>query len=151
MGTMKRFTKYVIFLILFWFLSDFLIKIAIDSTYKNIQQKGEFPNGIEVIQMQATAVNGRMKLKVSGEEFTGKFLKIDLYSRTDVNLGTQYIELGTIRENQIKDYETYFKISGVESYEISVVEEKGESSEGFMDTALSILTVIGIVIKLLAL
>ena len=151
MDTMKRFAKYLIFIILFWILSDILIKIGIDSTYKNIQAKGEIPNGVEVIQMQATTVNGRTKLKVSGEELTGKFLKIDLYSKTDVNLGTQYIELGTIRENQIKDYETYFKISGVKSYEISVVEEKGESSEGFMDTALSTLTIIVTAIKLLAL
>jgi len=151
MDTMKRFAKYVIFLILFWILSDILIKIGINSTYKNIQQRGEIPSGVEVIQMQATAVNGRTKLKVSGEDLTGKFLKIDLYSKTDVNLGTQYIELGIIRENQIKEFETYFKISGVKSYEITIVEEKGESSEGFMDTALSTLTVLGIVIKLLAL
>lgn len=149
MDTMKRFTKYVIFLILFWILSDILIKIGINSTYKNIQQREEIPSGVEVIQMQATTVNGRTKLKVSGEDLTGKFLKIDLYSKTGVNLGTQYIELGTIRENQIKDFETYFKISGVKSYEISVVEEKGDSTEGFMDTALSAMTVIGIVIKLL--
>lgn len=151
MDTMKRFAKYVILLIIFWIISDILIKIGINSTYKNIQQRSEIPSGVEVIQMQATTVNGRTKLKVSGEDLTGKFLKIDLYSKTGVNLGTQYIELGTIRENQIKDYETYFKISGVKSYEISVVEEKGQSSEGFMDTALSSLAIIGIVIKLLAL
>ena len=50
-----------------------------------------------------------------------------------------------------EEIETYFKISEVKSYEITVVEEKGESTEGFMDTALSTLTIIGIVIKLLAL
>ena len=149
MNTMKRFWKYLIFLILFWILSDILIQIGIDSTYKNIQSRTEIPNGVEVVQMQATAVNGRMKIKANDESLSGKFLKIDLYSSTGVNLATQYIELGTIRENQIKDYETYFKISEVKSYEIAVVEEMGESTEGFMDTALSAMTVLGIVIKLL--
>lgn len=149
MGTMKRFAKYAIFLILFWILSDILIKVGIDSTYKNIQQRGESPTGVEVVQMQATAVNGRTKIKVKGEDLSGKFLKIDLYSSTGVNLATQYIELGTIRVNQIKEYETYFKISEVKSYEISVVEEKGESTEGFMDTALTTMTVLVTVIKLL--
>ena len=148
MEKMKRFAKYIIWLVLFWILSDILIKVGIDSTYKNIQQRGKIPTGVEVLQMQATAVNGRTKIKVKGEDLSGKFLKIDLYSSTGVNLATQYIELGTIRVNQIKEYETYFKISEVKSYEISVVEEKGESTEGFMDTALSIITVIGIVIKL---
>lgn len=148
MDTMKRFAKYAIFLVLFWILSDFLIKVGINSMYKNIPQKGEKINGVEVVQMQATAVNGRTKIKVNEESLSGKFLKIDLYSSTGVNLGTQYIEIGTVRENQIKDFETYFKISEVKSYEITVVEEKGESSTGFMDTALSAMTVIGIVIKL---
>ena len=50
--------------------------------------------------------------------------------------------------NEIKEFETYFKISEVNSYEISVVEEVGETTEGFMDTALSILTIIVTVIKL---
>lgn len=149
MDTMKRFAKYAIFLVLFWILSDFLIKVGIDSMYKNIPQKVENPNGVEVVQMQATAVNGRTKIKINEESLSGKFLKIDLYSSTGVNLGTQYIEIGTVRENQIKDFETYFKISEVKSYEITVVEEKGDSTEGFMDTALSAMTVIGIVIKLL--
>lgn len=151
MSTMKRFAKYAIFLILFWILSDILIHIGIDSTYKNIQQRGETPSGIEVVQMQATAVNGRTKIKVNDENLTGKFLKIDLYSSTGVNLGTQYIEIGNVNTSESKEIETYFKISEVKSYEVTVVEEMGKTTEGFMDTALSTLTVIGIVIKLLAL
>ena len=149
MDTMKRFGKYVIFIILFWILSDFLIKVGINSMYKDIEHRGEIPSGIEVIQMQATKVNGRAQLKVKGEELSGKFLKLDLYSGTGVNLATEYIELGTIKVNQIKDYETYFKISEVKSYEISVVDEKGESSEGFMDAALTTISIISIVIRVL--
>ena len=78
---------------------------------------------------------------------SGKYIKLDLYSSTGVDLATQYIEIGNVKES--KEIETYFKISEVKSYEITVVEEKGESTEGFMDTALSTLTVIGILIKLL--
>ena len=99
--------------------------------------------------MQSTKVNGRVTVKVTDNQMREKFLKIDLYSSTGVNLGTQYIALNSANENN--EIETYFKISDVKSYEVSVVDEMGESSEGFMDTALSILTVIGIVIKLLAL
>lgn len=148
METMKRFAKYVIFLILFWILSDFLIKVGIDSTYKDINSKSSIPNGIEIVQMQATAVNGRMKIKIIDKELSGKFLKIDLYSSTGVKLGTQYMEIGNVKSSDGKELETYFKISEVKSYEISVVDEKGESTEGFMDTALSAMTVIGFVIKL---
>ena len=147
MNRMKKFATYAIWLILFWILSDILIYLGINSTYKDIEPRGEIPNGIEVVQMQTTKVNGRVKLKVNEFALSGKAIKIDLYSSNDVNLGTQYIEIGTVKED--KEIETYFKISEVESYEIAVVEEMGESTEGFMDTALSALTVLMILIKIL--
>ena len=160
MDRMKTFAKYAIWLILFWIfyllipkllisVVDILIYLGINSTYKNIDRRGEVPTGIEVVQMQATTVNGRTKIKVNDVGLSGKFLKIDLYSSTGVNLGTQYIEIGNVKENENKEIETYFKISEVKSYEITVVEEMGKSTEGFMDTALSALTVLGILIKLL--
>ena len=147
MNTMKRFAKYAIFLILFWILSDILLKVGIDSTYKNIEQRGNTPGGVEILQMQATSVNGRVKIKVDDESLAGKYLKVDLYSKSGVNLGTQYLEMESIKE----EIETYFRIAGVKSYEISVEEEKGETTEGFMDTALSTITVVVTVIKLLCL
>lgn len=150
MSRMKTFAKYVIWIVLFWILSDVLIYLGINSTYKNIEKRGEIPEGIEIVQMQSTAVNGRTKIKINDSKLSDKFLKITLYSSTGVELGTQYLEIGKIKENETKEIETYFKISEVKSYEISVVEEKGISTEGFMDTALSGLTVLGILIKLLA-
>lgn len=149
MSRTKTFAKYAIWLILFWILSDILIYLGINSTYKDIEKKGEIPNGIEVVKMQATTVNGRTKIKINDASLSGKFVKIDLYSSTGVNLGTQYLEIGKVRENESKEIETYFKISEVKSYEITVVEEMGESTEGFMDTALSGLTVLLILIKFL--
>lgn len=149
MSTMKRFAKYAIWLILFWILSDILIYFGINSTYKNIRQKGETPEGIEIVQMQATSVNGRAKIKVNDNSLRENFIKLDLYSSTGINLGTQYIELSRTMENEKEEIETYFKISEVDSYEVTLVEERGASTEGFMDTALSTLSVLGILIKLL--
>ena len=149
MNTMKKFAKYVIWLILFWILSDILIYLGINSTYKDIEHKGEIPNGIKVVQMQATKVNGRVKLKVNDVSLSGKFVKIDLYSLNDVKLATQYLEIGNVKENENKEIETYFKISEVKSYQITVVDKIGESTEGFMDTALSALTIFVTLIKLL--
>ena len=147
MDRMKTFAKYAIWLILFWILSDILIYLGINSTYKDIEKRGEAPAGIEIVQMQATTVNGRAKVKVTDNQLKSKYLKIDLYSSTGVNLGTQYISLNNLDENN--EIETYFKISEVKSFEITVVDEMGVSTEGFMDTALSTLTVLGILVKLL--
>lgn len=149
MSTVKKFAKYVIWIILFWILSDILIYFVINSTYKDIEKRGEIPTGIEIVQMQATAVNGRTKIKLNDAKLSGKFVKIELYSSVGVNLGTQYLEIGKLKENESKEIETYFKISNVESYEITIVDEMGQSTEGFMDTALSAMTVLVILIKIL--
>lgn len=149
MSRLKTFAKYAIWIILFWILSDVLIYFGLNSTYKDIEQKGENVSGIEIVEAKATTVNGRTKIKINNTNLSGKFLKIDLYSSTGVNLGTQYIEIGNVKENENKEIETYFKISEVKSYEITVVDEMGKSTEGFMDTALSGLTVLGILIKIL--
>lgn len=149
MSTVKKFAKYAIWIILFWILSDILIYFVINSTYKDIEKRGEIPTGIEIVQMQATAVNGRTKIKLNDANLSGKFVKIELYSSVGVNLGTQYLEIGKLKENESKEIETYFKISGVKSYEVTVVEEMGQSTEGFMDTALSAMAVLVILIKIL--
>ena len=145
MDRLKTLAKYAIWVILFWILSDILIYFGVNSTYKDREARGQIPAGIEIVQMQTTKVNGRVTVKVTDNQMREKFLKIDLYSSTGVNLGTQYIALASANEKD--EIETYFKISDVKSYEVSVVDEMGESSEGFMDTALSTLTILGILIK----
>lgn len=151
MDRLKTFAKYAIWLILFWLFSDILIHVGLNTTYKNMSQKGTTPQGIEIVQMQSTAVNGRIKLNIKNTDFNGKYLKINLYSSYDNLLGTQYLEIGNVTESTSKTLETYFKIPEVKSYDISVVDEKGESSEGFMDTALSAMTILIATIKLLIL
>lgn len=145
MDRLKTLAQYAIWVILFWILSDILIYFGVNSTYKDREQRGETPAGIEIVQMQATKVNGRVTVKVTDNQMREKFLKIDLYSSTGVNLGTQYIALNNVDENN--EIETYFKIADVKSYEVSVVDQMGESTEGFMDTALSTLTILGILVK----
>lgn len=147
MSRMKTLAGYALWILLFWILSDILIYFGINSTYKDIAQRGETPAGIEIMHVQATTVNGRIKIKATDSSLSGKFLKVDLYSSTGINLGTQYIELGNLKQD--KEIETYFKISEVKSYEITVVDEMGETTEGFMDKALSTLSVLVVLIKVL--
>ena len=141
MNTVKTFIKYIIWIILFWILSDFLINVGLKSTYKEMQKVEQIPSGIQVKEIKSTAVTN----------LSGKFIKVDLYSSKDNLLGTQYLEIDEIKENQTKEIDTYFKIADVKKYKISVTDEKGESTEGFMDTAMSAITIVLSVIKLLIL
>ena len=132
MDTMKRFAKYLLWIVLF---------------YKNMEKRGTLPEGVSVVQMQSTKVNGRIKLEINNEDLSGKYLKIDLYSASGNILGTQYLEIGNVQTS--KTLETYFQISDIKSYEITVVDEPGETTTGFMDTALTAMTIFVLVIKLL--
>ena len=149
MNTVKTFVKYIIWIILFWILSDFLINVGLKTTYNEMQRIGQIPSGIQVKEIKSTAVNGKINLIVNSTSLSGKFIKVDLYSSKDNLLGTQYLDIGEIKENQTKEIDTYFKISDVKKYEIFVTDEKGESSEGFMDTAMSALTILLAAIKIM--
>ena len=153
MDTVKTFIKYIIWIILFWILSDFLINVGLKSTYKEMQKVEQIPSGIQVKEIKSTAVNGKINLIVNSTNLSGKFIKVDLYSSIfsskDNLLGTQYLEIGEIKENQTKEIDTYFKIADVKKYKISVTDEKGESTEGFMDTAMSAITIVLTVIKVI--
>ncbi len=149
MDRLKTFAKYAIWIILFWIFSDILIYVGLNTTYKDMQNIGTIPTGIQVSQIQSTKVNGRIKLSIENEELSGKYIKIDLYSDMGNVLGTQYIEIGNISKDETKNIETYFKISDIKAYEISIVDEMGETTEGFMDTAMSAMTIFLFVVKLL--
>ena len=149
MNRVKTFAKYALWIILFWIFSDILINVAINTTYKNINRIGEIPNGIQVIEMESTSVNGRIKLIVNNTELSGKYVKINLYSDLENLLGTQYLSIGDISEGQQKEISTYFKIPEVKKYEITIEDVEGKSTEGFMDTAMSTITMIISAIQLL--
>ena len=99
--------------------------------------------------MEATAVNGRIKLIVDNTQLSGKYVKINLYSDLENLLGTQYLSIGNISEGEQKEISTYFKIPEVKKYEIIIEDTEGKSTEGFMDTAMSTITMIISAIQLL--
>lgn len=137
MNTLKRFLKYVIWIILFWILSDILIYYGINSTYKDIVLKGEEQSQIKIDNAEATKVNGRINgIVINNKEndLSGKYLKVDLYAKSGNLLGTNYLDIGNLRENETKRFETYFKIQDVNAYSINLVNEKDNehSSELFM-------------------
>lgn len=131
MSRLKTFAKYAIWLILFWILSDILIYYGVNSTYKNLKIKNEIPSQITIKNAEATKVNGRIKGTIANKEdsdMSGKYLKIDLYSDNGNLLATEYEEIGNLRTNEVKNFETYFKMQDVKEYDISVVDEKTEEA-----------------------
>lgn len=133
MDRLKTFAKYAIWIILFWILSDILIYFGINSTYKKIEKLDTTSSQITISRAEATKVNGRINGTINNNEennLSGKYLKIDLYSSIGNLLGTNYLEIGRLGDNETKEFETYFKIQDVTAYEISVVDQKEDTVSG---------------------
>lgn len=123
---MKTLFKYAIWLILFFFFSNFIINVGLNSSYRDISRKDSIPQ-VEMTQAQATLVNGRMKgiIKNSSDDYlTGKFVRIDFYSKRDNLLGTKYIPIETTEVNTTQNFSIYFELEDVKSYDVSIVKEK---------------------------
>lgn len=131
MDRMKTFLRYALAIIIFFFFSNFLIYMSLETTYQNIGRKDNLQQ-VTIYQAQATKVNGRIKGTIyndANNKITDRYLKIDLYSERGNLLGTKYIDLLGIRENETRNLEVYFKIQDVDYYEISFTEEKEEQEE----------------------
>lgn len=137
MSTVKQFAKYVIWIILFWILSDILIYYGLNSTYKDIENKGDNLQQVVITSAEATKVNGRILGKISNNEendFNGKYLKINLYAESGNLLATEYVEIGNLRTNEVKSFECYFKMQDVKAYDVNIVDEKEENTTGVFMT-----------------
>lgn len=121
---MQKIIVWVLILIWVFILSDFLINVGINSTYKDIASKNEHPQ-IVVYQADATYVNGRIRgLIKNTKEIQDKYLKIEMYSKRDTSLGEGYIEIEPEQEEQA--FELLFKATDVASYKIETVNEKNQ-------------------------
>ncbi len=129
MSRMKTFFRYFIIFILFYIVSDIVSYQLIKSTY--IARNAEINNNstslkIEVTDFKSTITNGYLKGKItniSNEAITDKFLKLDFISPNGVNVGTKYIDFGSLAPGESKDFETRFNFDNVKSANVSTIDK----------------------------
>ena len=128
MDRMKTFLKYALWLILFYIFSNLMIYLNIETTYQNIGRKDNIEQ-VTVYQAQATKINGRIKGTVynnAENKIKNNYLRIDLYSERDNYLGSKYIDVSNMRDNETREFEIYFKVQDVDYYEMKFTDEKEE-------------------------
>lgn len=127
MDRMKTFFKYALWLILFFIFSELIININLETNYDDLGRKDKLEQ-VTVYQADATKINGRIKGTIDNANNTIKntYLRIDLYSERDNFLGSKYIDVSNMREDETRNFEVYFKIQDVEYYEMKFTDEKEE-------------------------
>ena len=126
---MKKIRTWILILIGVFILSDFLINVGLNSSYKDIQRQDENLQ-IVVYQADATYVNGRIRGLIKNSENTqGKYLKIELYTKRNVLVGKSYIEIKDLEEEETQPFELLFRAQEVAFYKIETVTEKESSDD----------------------
>ena len=128
-STNQKIIIWICILVGVFVLSDFLIYVGLNSTYKDIAREDN-NSQIVVYQADATYVNGRIRgIIKNANELQGKYLKIELYSKRDVFLGKSYIEIKENADNETQLFESLFRAKDVAYYKIEIVDEKESGTE----------------------
>lgn len=131
MDKMKKFFMYALWIILFFLFSNFLIAVGLESNYKDLRRDDDLSQ-VNIYQAQATKVNGRIRGIVTNSEaddISGKYLEFRFYSKRDVYLGKQYIQIDNLDKDQTQGFEMFFKLKDTSHYEVSIVDEKTNENE----------------------
>lgn len=126
MDRMKTFLKYAIWIVLFFILSEFLINVSLNSSYKDMNRRDNIEQ-VQITEAQSTLVNGKVKGTIKNSEqdyLTGKYVRVDFYSKRDNMVGTKYITIETTENMTSQDFSFYFELQDVTSYEVSIVDKK---------------------------
>ncbi len=133
MKRLKTFLLYALAIAAFWFLSDFLIYMAINGTYQSIETKimVESPD-VNIGESKATYVNGYVKGNIynnTENTINDKYLKIDLYSPRDIHLGTKYVKIENLEPERTMDFEMWFKLTDVEYCIVDITDDVSNTNE----------------------
>ena len=131
MDRVKTLLKYAVWVLAFIVLSEFLINVGLNSTYRSINRKDNIGQ-VNIYQAEATLVNGRIRGTITNfepEELNGKYVRIDFYSKRDIFLGRRYIEVKDLEQNGTMSFEVFFKLQEVGSYEVVIADKKEPADE----------------------
>ena len=125
MERIKTFLMYAIMVVVCYFGSNTLIYAGINTIYEDIANYQLVDNNkiqITINEAKATSINGYIKGIVknnSNSNINEQYLRIDFFSKRNVNLGTKYIRIENLKANQEKEFELNFKLSNVSYYVIT--------------------------------
>ena len=113
MATFKKVVFYGIVIVVFAIFTDCMIKVGLRNTYKTIS--GEIKQTTpEIImsEVKTTDVNGYAKGKIKNnleKDIERTYIKLDLYSKRDVNLGTEYLEINNLKVGKEQEFEINYR------------------------------------------
>lgn len=155
MDRMKTFGIYALCVILFFIFSNVMINVAIKATYLQIGADIVLQDNLKIKldEAKATYVNGYVggSIKNTGATVENTYIKIDLYSKRDILLGTKYVKVENLKQNEERDFRMGFKFTDVDHCKVEMVkdiEEENVTEEQFTSTEIRFARLLATVILL---
>ena len=139
MKRMKTFLIYLLIFVGFFVLSDVLINVSLNTSYHTITRKDNLEQ-VVTNQAEATQVNLRIKGTVMNLEenpITLKYMRVDFYSERDNLVGSRYIDVSNLKENESMDVEINLRLDDIDSYSISFTNDKSTEEVDWLPADLS--------------
>ncbi|MBR1540636.1 MAG: hypothetical protein IJ629_05725 [Clostridia bacterium] len=135
MGKMQTCLTYVLIIVGFFFISEFLSGKLIEQMYVkmngNVQENFTYQGqdialDVEVIDAKATNVNGYITVRVTNNTdvtVDKAYLKFDLFAKGDIKAVSRYMEVTDLKPGEHKDYTLKFRAGYVDTYKVAVKED----------------------------
>lgn len=82
---------------------------------------------LKVNEAKKTNANGYIECQITNNEnvaTNGKYIKAEFYTKNNVNIGNEYVEIGTVNSQETKTYELKFRYSNVERMVLKIVDSQ---------------------------
>ena len=126
MSRLKTFLIYLLIFVGFFVFSDFLINFSLNASYSTISRKDNLEQ-VVINQAEATKLNLRVKgtiTNLEGNPITLKYVRIDFYSERDNIVGTKYIDVSNLKQNESMDFQIHLRLDDVTHYGVSFTNNK---------------------------
>jgi len=127
MSRIKVFFKYLLLVIAFFIVSQILIYLYVEASYKYIPCESISEEYIVTGMAKAKSIAGSVKCTVtnpSSEELKNKYIKVEYYSKRETLLGTDYIKVDSVKAKDKKEFDINFKYEHVYNIKIDIVDNK---------------------------
>ena len=121
--------RWILWGVLLFVFTGVCTIVCVKSFYRPIKTyeiQAEYPV-VTVDEAKQTSANGYIKGTVKNpgeEEIKGKYIKFTFYTKNNVDIGKEYVEIGSLQPQETKTYEAKFQYSNVERFVVTITDSK---------------------------
>lgn len=123
MSRMKTFFIYALLVVGVLLVTDVIINICLNSNYtpiENYEIETASPK-LEITEARKTSLNGYIGGTITnntGEDIQTTYIKIELISKQGNRLGTEYLKVDSLKQNETKEFRLSYRYSDVARFAI---------------------------------